>query len=129
LGNENDSLWQKEIQNLNFDKPALVVFTGSDWCRNCMKLHDLILNDPVFLQATVNDFDLVLVDLPRAKKLQAEESEMEARKELARHLNPGGVFPFFVVVTDGGEIIQETTFLGEDINDYLKWIEEAKGKV
>lgn len=124
-----DSLWEKQVDGLEFSQPSILVFTGSDWCRNCMKLHDLILTNTEFNQAASSSFSLFLVDLPRAKKHQPAEQEWEARKELALRFNPSGIFPLIVVVSSDGSIVQSTKYLGETIDPYLKWLEEVKGKV
>lgn len=106
-------------------KPILLVFTGSDWCRNCMKLEASVLESSTFqgyLSEAVIPFR---VDFPRSKKNQPEESIVLMRAEIAEKYNPEGSFPKMVLIDAEGEILFQSSYLGEDPQLYIPPLQEA----
>jgi len=45
------------------NKPMLVYFTGSDWCKPCVKLKKDFFNTPKFAEAA-EDYIIVMLDIP-----------------------------------------------------------------
>lgn len=50
-------------------KLILLLFTGSDWCPYCVKLHDDVLSKDDFKKYAAENLALVYLDYPREKKL------------------------------------------------------------
>ena len=47
------------------EKPVLIIFSGSDWCNNCLKLDKAVLSNQD-VQALINEkFTLIEADFPR----------------------------------------------------------------
>jgi thioredoxin-related protein len=52
----------------------LIIFEGSDWCANCIRLEKNILNDTSFLQyLKYKNIKLMKIDFPQRKKLSNEQ--------------------------------------------------------
>ncbi|MBK7886022.1 MAG: thioredoxin family protein [Bacteroidetes bacterium] len=78
------------------NSPQLLIFTGSDWCVNCMYLEKHVLQDSAFLAFTSHNSQLLIADFPQHRSLPAEE---EARNNtLAERYNREGVFPKIVLL-------------------------------
>lgn len=85
------------------DKPLLLYFTGSDWCRPCKNLKADFFNSEDFEERS-KDFVLVLVDLPRNKNLITIE-QRQKNMGLKVDYNKRGGFPSLVGMNADGEIL------------------------
>jgi len=88
--------------NLIGQTNQLILFTGSDWCLNCMHLEKTILNSEEFAQFASQNFSIMQVDFPQKKKQTKEE--MERNEALAEKYNKSGVFPLLLLIKDGKTI-------------------------
>ena len=95
-----DSIFQLSQKE---NKPVFLVFSGSDWCANCIRFEKNILSDTTF-QAFLNQQLLYLpADFPQRKKLP--ESLRKQNEWLAEHYNPEGIFPSIIVITTNKKAI------------------------
>lgn len=83
-------------------KLVLMDFTGSDWCRNCMRLRGQVLDTPEFEEYAKNKFVFMEVDRPRKKKLPDKLAKQNS--ELCNTYHISG-FPTLLVVTPKGEVV------------------------
>lgn len=83
-------------------KLVLMDFTGSDWCRNCMRLRGQVLDAPEFEEYAQDKFVFMEVDCPRNKKLPDKLAKQN--KELCNTYHISG-FPTLLVVTPKGEVV------------------------
>ena len=83
--------------------PVLVLFTGSDWCGWCVKLHKDVLSKPAFRKfAAAKKLELVYLDFPRKSAMSAEEKQRN--RKLAEEFKVRG-FPTTVLLgADGREL-------------------------
>lgn len=78
------------------DKYCLIIFEGSDWCANCIRLEKNILNDSAFIQYLNHEtIKLIRIDFPQRKKLSNEQKLNN--EQTARKYNFEGVFPTIVI--------------------------------
>lgn len=93
------------FQALNLDpKPQykLVVFQGSDWCSNCIKLENNILSDSDFIQyLEKNNITLDRIDFPRWIKQSKEV--IEKNNAIAEQYDFDGNFPTIILTTKESE--------------------------
>lgn len=95
------------INHVDTDPPfSLVVFEGSDWCTNCIKLEHNILSNTQFLDyLNENNISLDRIDFPRWIK-QSKEI-VEKNNALAEQFNFQGEFPTIILVSsDSTEYVQ-----------------------
>ena len=75
---------QKALQDAQAQKKDLVfLFTGSDWCPPCKKLHEEVLSQPGFQREASPHYILVKFDFPKEKELPAKlksQNEQMAKK-------------------------------------------------
>lgn len=95
-----DSIFQVSQKE---NKAVLLVFSGSDWCANCIRFEKKIMSDLSF-QVFLNDNLLYLpADFPQRKK--QTEAERKQNEWLAERYNPKGIFPTIILITSKNKII------------------------
>lgn len=82
-------------------KRKLIVFSGSDWCKNCIRFKEEVLSSEVFKDFAKDHIEIITADFPQRTKLPKETI---ARNEaLAEKFNPQGEFPRLVLLSPNGE--------------------------
>ncbi len=81
-------------------KPALVDFTGSDWCIWCKRLDEEIFSKQEFQDYVKDKYQLVEVDFPQLKPLPQKKAE--AHEALSQKYKVQG-FPTVVIVDGSGK--------------------------
>ncbi len=82
------------------NKPLLLMFTGSDWCPWCVKLHDDVFSKKEFKDFSEKNIVLVYLDVPQSKKLP--EKVTRQNSGLVSKYRISG-YPCSVVVSSDGE--------------------------
>lgn len=106
------------------DKPILIVFTGSDWCKNCIALEKEVFQDAAFLEYADNNLILLRVDFPRSKKNNSYPMDDASRSALADKYNPQGTFPFVVLVDNSEKAIANSGYVKGGWAAYLNFFEK-----
>jgi len=81
-------------------KRKLIVFSGSDWCKNCIRFKQEVLSNEVFTSFARDNIEIVTVDFPQRKKLSKEE--IVRNEALAEKYNREGEFPRLVLLSEDG---------------------------
>src|SRR5271169_4520544 len=97
---EAKQIAQKEHRHI------LLNFSGSDWCGPCIRMHQEIFENQVFLQTADSLLVLVNADFPRMKKNQLSEKQQQINNALADRYNAQGKFPFTVLMNADGKVMQ-----------------------
>ena len=84
-------------------KPILIYFTGSDWCRPCKMLKQDFFYTKEFLKKS-KQFVLLIADFPK-NDIYITKKQRAHNRELGRKYNPSSRFPNIVAVNHKGEII------------------------
>ena len=99
----------------------LIVFEGSDWCANCIRLEKNILSDTTFTQyLSNNNIALIKIDFPQKKKLTKEQKKNNAL--MAEKYNFQGTYPSIV-------LSRTDTLFYNNINYKNQSIEEIKTEI
>lgn len=107
--NYNNALEVAKAEN----HPILIVFSGSDWCKPCIKLREQILVKPEFSNWAKNNVVCITVDFPKQKKNALSPSQQKQNDSLAEKFNPKGVFPLIIVLNTNEKVLGFKTF--EDV--------------
>jgi len=85
-------------------KQVLLNFTGSDWCRWCMRFKEEVFDQPEFIQFAKKRLVLVKVDFPRSRSIPKRvlEQNERLRKEFCVR-----VFPTLVLLDYNGKKLKE----------------------
>ncbi len=103
--------------------PMYLLFTGSDWCPWCIKLHNEVLTQQPFIDYTKGKVVLVYLDFPKKAKL--DQAEIMQNRILSKSYDIDG-FPTIVITdADGKELGRlGATSLDDHLRDLKKIIEK-----
>jgi thiol-disulfide isomerase/thioredoxin len=90
----------------------LYVFSGSDWCANCIELEKKIISDPAFQSSLKSHhIQLQIIDFPQRKKLKAEV--VKYNSSVAEKFNFDGVYPTLIVFSAGSQKHKQIIYQNE----------------
>ena len=110
------------------NKCILMVFSGSDWCANCIRLEKNILQDTIFRNFIQSNLLYLNIDFPQRKK----QSDLlkKQNEELAELYNPNGTFPAILLLSPGKKSMpviyqqEPTTLFIEKIKKAVAYLNE-----
>lgn len=104
----------------------LLNFSGSDWCIPCMRLRKEVFDNEAFKKLADSSLVLLNADFPRNRKNQLSKERKDANDKLAEQYNSGGKFPFTVVLTAEGQIVQSWEgYLQNNAADFIQRIKSV----
>lgn len=106
-------------------KNVLMIFSGSDWCKNCIQLQRNILSSEDFQTYSVDKWILLEVDFPYQKKNRLPKEQQTHNEVLAERYNPEGVFPTIILLNQSGQVIGQSKYNKND--DVARFIEKLEG--
>lgn len=104
------------------NKPILVQFTGSDWCKWCIKLNKEVFDQKDFVSYAKNNLILVRLDFPRSVP-QSDEVKAYNRSVATKYGVRG--FPTILLMDQSGNVVKETGYLPGGPSAYVEHIKEA----
>jgi thioredoxin-related protein len=123
ITNFNDAKIEAEKNN----KLILLNFSGSDWCAPCIQLRKNIFDAEDFTAFASGNLVLVNADFPRQNKHKLSAEQKKLNEDLAQKYNPQGKFPFTLLMTPGGKIIEHWDGL-PDVSE-KQFVDELKLQV
>ncbi len=106
------------------DKKVLLQFSGSNWCKWCIRLNNEVLFTPVFADWAKDNMVLVNLDFPRP------DNQTDAVKNYNRSLmNKFGVrgFPTVLLLDKNGNVVLQTGYQAGGPAKYIEHIKAAYG--
>ena len=105
------SVWQPDFETakrIAKEKHRLILlnFSGSDWCIPCIQMRKNIFENELFSKMADTTLVLLNADFPRNKKNQLKKATQLQNDTLANIYNPGGKFPFTLLLDTNGKIIR-----------------------
>lgn len=99
---QNDSIWHSNFEQAKMiaakeNKHILVSFSGSDWCRNCIRLHKQLFSNEAFMKYAKQNLVLVKLDFPMRKKNKLSKEQQAYNDKMAEKYNKKGVFPLVLI--------------------------------
>ncbi len=122
---QDSTLWQNNFEQaqkqcLEKDQKLLLVFSGSDWCKPCIRLKSEILDTPEFRNEVKGKWLLYNADFPyRTKLLKEKVKENEA---LAETYNPEGKFPKVVLLDGVGNVLAVAGYKNVSPHEYVEFL-------
>ncbi len=118
--------WPQDFEKVVFDgtsqKPIIIYFSGSDWCKPCIKFMDEILTTNEFY-SYAQKFNLYQADFPYRKKQEKEHKKFN--ELLAEKYNKEGLFPKFIVVDPKGLTLFESGYKPLSVAEFIALIEKS----
>ena len=103
-------------------KYMLVDFSGSDWCRWCIKLDEEVFSKEAFQSYAKDNLVLVLADFPRDKSKQSSELKKQ-NEQMAEDFGVRG-FPTVFVLNPEGKMVAKTGYQQGGASAYVKHLKK-----
>ncbi|MEX0321216.1 MAG: thioredoxin family protein [Puniceicoccaceae bacterium] len=105
------------------DRLVLLMFTGSDWCVWCKRVHQEILDTPVFMEWAKENLVLVYVDFPRKDYRTAKVKEQN--DSLDKQYDVSG-YPTMVLTDPAGEELKRLSYMQGGPKTFIRAIQRAR---
>jgi len=120
----DSTIWKTDFKiasELSVEKnlPLIVVFSGSDWCKPCIKLREQILVDSLFSKWAEQNAVCINLDFPVQKKNQLSDELKAQNDSLAEIYNLDGVFPLVLVLSPEGKILGNKNYEPVSVETYI----------
>ena len=117
--------WQSNLENAiaqakKENKAVLVNFTGSDWCKWCIKLNNEVFSQDEFEKYANDNLVLVMLDFPRSIQ-QTQETKVYTNS-LAQQYGIRG-FPTILVFNSDGKLVAKTGYQPGGAGNYVSHIQ------
>ncbi|PKP19031.1 MAG: thioredoxin family protein [Bacteroidetes bacterium HGW-Bacteroidetes-21] len=106
------------------NKPIILVFSGSDWCKPCIKLRENILVSQEFSNWAKENAVLLSLDFPRQKKNALPEAQVAHNEKMAEKFNKNGVFPIVIIIDQNEKVLGQLNYMDITPEEYIKKMEE-----
>ncbi len=107
------------------NKHVFALFTGSDWCPPCKKLHHDILENEKFEKFANKNLVLVMLDFPRKRENKLSPEQTNYNQNLSRKYHVRG-FPSVIMFDNNGkEINRWVGYRSTDIQSMIDKYKEA----
>lgn len=128
VASESVKRLDKAIEKASVEnKNILLIFSGSDWCRNCILLEKEVFKSKDFKKYAKSSLIVLVADFPQMKKNQLSEEDTKYNESLADKYNKNGVFPKAVIFNKEGKVLGE--IIGHTTSDPIEYIEDIKSKI
>lgn len=122
------TLWVKNISiakaaAVEKGHPIMLVFSGSDWCKPCIKLKTQILLTETFSAYAKDHYILLNLDFPRKAKNKLTDEQQAHNDELASKYNMEGTFPLVVIIDVDGKVLATSGYLDISPAEYIANLE------
>lgn len=107
------------------NKPILISFAGSDWCKPCIKLTKEVFEQPAFVDYANEQLVLLLLDFPRLKKNALSGTQVTHNEKLAESYNQEGIFPLVILINSKGEVIDKTGYRPGGAVSFIEYLESV----
>lgn len=107
----------------NENKPVLISFAGSDWCKPCIKLTKEVFETERFKAFAGDNLVLLLLDFPRLKKNEISKHQTAHNERLAAIYNREGAFPTVVLIDPEEKVLGKTGYIQGGPVSYIHYLE------
>jgi protein disulfide-isomerase len=99
------------------NKPILMNFSGSDWCKWCKKLDAEVFSQDAFKEYAAKNLVLLLIDSPVQKPM--DMATVKQNKGLITKYQIQG-FPTILILSPAGEVIAMTGYQYGGVEKYVE---------
>ncbi len=108
-------------------KLIFMSFSGSDWCKPCIKLTKEVLDSDDFLNFAKENFILLRIDFPQHQSKISKE-QVKHNEKLADQYNKEGVFPLILILDSKKNVIAKTGYRQGGSRQYILHLKYLLGK-
>lgn len=106
----------------NENKTILINFTGSDWCKWCIKLDEEVFSHKEFVDYAEDNLVMLKIDFPTTFK-QLPQEEQSKRQQLQQKYGVRG-YPTILLADAEGEVIGQTGYQPGGPQKYIDHLKE-----
>jgi thiol-disulfide isomerase/thioredoxin len=99
-------------------RPRFIIFSGSDWCKNCIQLRQKVLETPEFKMFAKENLEIITADFPQRTHLSKEQ--ISRNEALAEKYNPKGEFPKLVLIGENGTQYKEVVYSNQSPQEFIE---------
>jgi len=110
------------------NKEILMVFSGSDWCKPCIRLEQQIFTSDIFQAYALEHLVLLKVDFPRRKENRLSDDQLAHNERLAEQYNEAGAFPHLLLISWDGHVLRIIDAPPMDPGQFVQSIEDTLNK-
>lgn len=99
---DNPAAAQTQVILTQNGKAQFLVFSGSDWCKNCIVFRKQVLESAEFKEFADKNLKLTNADFPQ--RIQLPKDVVERNEALAEKYNPKGEFPKLILLLPDGAV-------------------------
>lgn len=105
-------------------KVVMLYFSGSDWCKPCIRLSREIIESAAFTNFAKEHLAMMHLDFPKMKKNRLSPNEQLRNEALAERFNRNGVFPLLVFIDGQKEVLGTLSYQEVTPEAFIQKIEE-----
>lgn len=123
----DDKIWHTNLEKAievaeKENKPILLQFSGSDWCKWCIKLNEEVMFKKEFLDYAKENIILVNLDFPRS--IQQTVEIKAYNRALANKYGIKG-YPTVLLLDKSGNVVKQTGYQPGGPAAYIQHIKQA----
>lgn len=107
------------------NKPLLIFFTDSDWCKPCIKLKKEVFEDENFKSYASENLVLLQLDFPRYKKDNLMVTPTSHNESTVSQSDGERNFPLVLLMSKEGRIISRTGYRDGGAQAFLSYLQES----
>lgn len=112
------------------NKPVLADFSGSDWCKWCIKLDEEVFSQDAFKKFAADSLIPCVIDFPRDKSLIPADQAAKNKEYAAKYGVSG--YPTVLLLEPDGSVFLKTGYREDGAGEYVKFLSsilELRAKV
>jgi len=115
---------KKEAAEKNL--PIFIYFSGSDWCRYCIRLDAEVFSKKEFKKYIKDNFIPLMIDFPMKTKLAPELKKQN--DELAEKYRVQG-FPTVIILGKNEKILSVSNYIPGGVDVYIDFLKKIKARI
>ncbi len=108
------------------NKVVLINFTGSDWCKWCIKLVDEVFSKEEFANYATDNLVMLKIDFPTTFQQLPQEEQMK-RQQLQQKYGVKG-YPTILLTNSNGQVIGQTGYQQGGPEKYVEHLQKMIDK-
>ena len=106
------------------NKPILMYFSGSDWCKPCIQFSREVFDQEEFRSYAAENLVLLKLDFPRYKKNRLTTEQTKHNEAQAARFNNEGSFPLVLIIDKDENILLQTGYRDGGMKGFINYMEE-----
>lgn len=121
---QDEDIWMKDYKRASNKSKAenkliLMYFSGSDWCKPCIRLSREVFDQEEFISYASESLVLLKLDFPRYKKNRLPKEQVKHNESLAARFNREGSFPLVLIIDKDENVLMKTGYTDGGVSEFM----------